>query len=122
MHGNAALPRKSGELQFQDPWEGEAFAMAVALCEQHLYEWSEFQERLIAEIASADQQAPETRPTYYESWLTAFEKLLDAKSILAQTSINRRVRQIKRESIPCAAPACRLASGPGRMMRLDEAD
>ena len=96
MHGNAALPRKSGELQFQDPWEGEAFAMAVALCEQHLYEWSEFQERLIAEIASADQPASATGPTYYESWLTAFEKLLDAKSILAQTSINRRVRQIKR--------------------------
>ena len=96
MHGNAALPRKSGELQFQDPWEGEAFAMAVVLCEQHLYEWSEFQERLIAEIASADQPASATGPTYYESWLTAFEKLLDAKSILAQTSINRRVRQIKR--------------------------
>ena len=96
MHGNAALPRKSGELQFQDPWEGIAFALAVALCEQHLYAWSEFQERLIAEIASADQPASATGPTYYESWLTAFEKLLDAKSILAQTSINRRVRQIKR--------------------------
>ncbi len=136
MHGNAALPRKSGELQFQDPWEGEAFAMAVALCEQHLYEWSEFQERLIAEIASADRQAPETRPTYYESWLTAFEKLLDAKSILAYGPESyslglRRLRFSHRSTAasdksngvyPCAAPACRLASFHGRMMRLDEAD
>ena len=96
MQGSIALPRKSGELQFQDPWEGEAFAMAVALCEQRHYDWSEFQAGLIDEIAVADQQASEVRPTYYESWITAFEKLLDNKNILAQTSINRRVRQIKR--------------------------
>ena len=96
MQGPAALPRRSGELQFQDPWEGIAFALGVALCEQRHYAWSEFQERLIAEIVSADRQPPETRPTYYESWLAAFEKLLDAKSILAQTAINSRVRQIKR--------------------------
>ena len=57
--------------------------------------WSEFQERLIAEITSADRQSPETRPTYYESWLAALEKLLDAKSILVQTTIDSRVRQIK---------------------------
>ncbi len=95
MHGPAALPRQSGELQFQDPWEGIAFALAVALCEQGHYVWAEFQERLIAEIASADRQPPETRPSYYESWLAALEKLLNAKNILAQTVVRRRVRQIK---------------------------
>ncbi len=95
MQGPAALPRRSGELQFQDPWEGIAFALAVALCEQRHYAWSEFQERLIAEITSTDRQSPETRPTYYESWLAAFEKLLNAKDILVQTAINRRVQQIK---------------------------
>ncbi len=96
MQGNAALPRKSGELLFQDPWEGEVFAMTVALCEQRHYEWPAFQSRLIDAIAIADKQSSETRPTYYESWLAAFENLLDAKNILAQTSINRRVRQIRR--------------------------
>ncbi len=96
MQGTAALPRKSGELQFQDPWEGEAFAMAVALCERRHYQWQEFQEHLIAEIARADQTAPDVRSTYYESWLAAFEKLLDTKNILAQTTLNRRVRQIQR--------------------------
>ncbi len=96
MQGPAALPRRSGELQFQDPWEGIAFALAVALCEQRHYAWSEFQERLIAEITSTDRQSPETRPTYYENWLAALEKLLDAKDILAQTVVSRRVRQIKR--------------------------
>ena len=95
MQGSAALPRQSGELQFRDPWEGIAFALAVALCEQGHYAWAEFQEILIAEIAGADQQPPETRPTYYESWLAALEKLLDAKDILTQNVVNHRVRQIK---------------------------
>ena len=95
MQGPAALPRQSGELQFRDPWEGIAFALAVALCEQGHYAWAEFQEILIVEIAGADQQPPEARPTYYESWLAALEKLLDAKDILAQNVVNHRVRQIK---------------------------
>lgn len=95
MQGAAALPRRSGELQFQDPWEGIAFALGVVLCEQRHYAWAEFQERLIAEITSADRQPTETRPAYYESWLAALEKLLDTKNILAQSVINRRVRQIK---------------------------
>ena len=95
MQGPTALPRQSGELQFRDPWEGIAFALAVALCEQGHYAWSEFQEILIVEIAGADQQPPETRPTYYESWLAALEKLLDAKDILTQNVVNHRVRQIK---------------------------
>ena len=56
MQGPASLPRRSGELQFQDPWEGIAFAMGVVLCEQRHYAWAEFQERLIAEITSADRQ------------------------------------------------------------------
>lgn len=96
MAGNAALPRKSGELLFNDPWEGEAFAMAVSLCEQGCYDWSEFQARLIGQIAIADQQDPEIRATYYESWLRAFEKLLEAKDILERKAIGKRVRNMKR--------------------------
>lgn len=59
MEGVAALPRKSGELIFQAPWEGEAFAMAVALCERDMYPWNEFQNHLITTIAvSEEQQLP----------------------------------------------------------------
>ncbi len=85
MGGAAALPRKSGELVFHDPWERRVFAMAVALCEQGLYTWDEFRDRLIAEIAAAEQAArtpPDApMPTYYQLWLAAFEQLLLAKGI-----------------------------------------
>ena len=96
MDGTTALPRKSGELLFHDPWEGEAFAMAVSLCEQGCYDWIEFQAQLIQQVAIADQQDPESRATYYESWLRAFEKLLQAKGILERKTISKRVKNMKR--------------------------
>jgi nitrile hydratase accessory protein len=87
MTGHAALPRSSGELVFHDAWERRAFAMAVSLCEQGLYQWDEFRDHLIAEIAAGEQAAgpnpqPEDLPSYYESWLVALEKLLAKKGIV----------------------------------------
>jgi len=81
MDGVAALPRKSGELVFHDPWERRVFALAVALCERGLYQWEEFRDRLIAEVAAVERTAgtgatASSLPTYYEHWLAAFEKLL----------------------------------------------
>ncbi len=78
MDGDGALPRANGELVFHDPWQRRVFAMAVSLCEQGLYEWDEFRDDLIAEIARAEGSQP---PTYYESWLAAFEKLLRVKGL-----------------------------------------
>ena len=93
MHGPAALPRSSGELVFHDPWEQRVFAMAVALCEQGLYQWEDFRDHLIAEIAAGAHRTqtdpthpPE--PTYYESWLAAFEKLLIDKGICTKEQLD----------------------------------
>jgi len=92
MSGVAALPRKSGDLVFHDPWERRVFALAVALCEQGLYQWDEFRDRLMAEIAAADQAGDSDadhppRPNYYESWLAAFERLLLEKGICSPEQI-----------------------------------
>jgi nitrile hydratase accessory protein len=79
----AALPRKSGELVFHDDWERRAFALAVSLAEQGLFEWHEFQQQLIAAVAEAERDDPE-HPTrgYYESWLVSLERLLAKKRLL----------------------------------------
>jgi nitrile hydratase accessory protein len=79
----AALPRKSGELVFHDDWERRAFALAVSLAEQGLFEWSEFQQQLIAAVAEAERNDPQ-QPTrgYYESWLVSLERLLARKQWL----------------------------------------
>ena len=86
MIGKASLPRSSRELVFHDPWERRAFAIAVSLCEQGLYQWDEFRDYLIAEIAAGEQAIgpnpqPEDLPSYYRSWLAALEKLLAKKGI-----------------------------------------
>lgn len=96
MDGVAALPRKSGELVFHDPWERRVFALAVALCERGLYQWEEFRDRLIAEVAAAERTAgtgatASPLPTYYEHWLAAFEKLLSEKGICIPEQGNARL-------------------------------
>ena len=100
MAGQAALPRQSGELIFQDPWEGIAFALAVALCEQGHYGWADFQTRLIAHIAAADRQEPDIRPTYYECWLNALETLLIDKDIVSQKKLTTRAGWLARMAAP----------------------
>lgn len=87
MQGNAALPRKSGELVFHDDWERRAFAMAVALAESGLFEWSAFQHRLIRSIADAERGDPQNPSRdYFESWLLSLENLLVEQGVLTDDS------------------------------------
>src|SRR5689334_7528151 len=79
INGPAAIPRRNGEPVFNEPWESRIFGAAVALCERGLFQWDEFRERLITEIASADAKASRgERPprAYYENFLSALEHLL----------------------------------------------
>jgi nitrile hydratase accessory protein len=82
MDGPYALPRKSGEMVFHDDWERRAFALAVSLAERGQFEWSEFQQQLIASIAEAERDDPRNPSRgYYESWLVSLEALLRRKGL-----------------------------------------
>lgn len=85
MAGASTLPRKSGEMVFHDDWERRAFAIAVSLAEQGMFDWSEFQQHLIASIAEAERDDPQ-HPSrgYYESWLVSLERLLAEKQLLGR--------------------------------------
>lgn len=84
MQTQSALPRKSGEMVFHNNWERRAFAIAVSLAEQGVFEWSEFQQQLIRAIAVAEQDDPQNPSRgYYESWLVAMEAILEEKRLLA---------------------------------------
>ncbi|MEM7346236.1 MAG: nitrile hydratase accessory protein [Chloroflexota bacterium] len=54
MDDAIALPRKNGELQFEEPWEARAFGLAVALNEQGTYPWKSFSEGLAHEIGQTE--------------------------------------------------------------------
>ena len=93
MEGQAALPRKNGELVFEEPWQGRVFGMAVALHERDLFEWEEFRRALIAQIAAA-----EARPgpfVYYEIWLRTFEELLAGKGLVTGAELDETTYQFE---------------------------
>jgi hypothetical protein len=69
MAGATALPRRNGELAFDEPWQGRAFGAALGLVQAHGLDWDEFRRHLVAAI----EHRPD-RP-YWESWLTALESL-----------------------------------------------
>jgi nitrile hydratase accessory protein len=81
--GDAALPRKSGELVFHDDWERLAFALAVSLADRGTFEWREFQQQLIESIREAERNDPR-HPSrgYYESWLVSLERLLETRRLV----------------------------------------
>ena len=93
MEGQAALPRKNGELVFEEPWQGRVFGMAVALHERGRFEWEEFRRVLIAQIAAA-----EARPgpfVYYEIWLRTFEELLAGKGLVTGAELDETTYQFE---------------------------
>ena len=93
MDGSTALPRKNGELVFEEPWQGRAFGMAVALHEQGAYDWEEFRQSLIAQIAAAEARGGPF--IYYEIWLATFEELLAKKGLISPDEVEETTYQFE---------------------------
>jgi len=81
----SALPRQpsSGdEPAFAEPWQAQAFALAVKLSEHGHFTWKEWAETLAAELQSAaDRGEPDDGSRYFHHWLAALERLVVAKRL-----------------------------------------
>jgi nitrile hydratase accessory protein len=85
-----AVPRDRDGPVFREPWEAQAFALAVALHERGLFSWSEWAQALGAEIKQAQQAGdPDTGETYYLHWLAALERLVAAKGVASPETLTR---------------------------------
>ena len=74
------LPRAGDEPVFREPWEAQAFAMAVALHQRGLFTWTEWADQLARTIAAARERGePDLGDTYYTHWLAALEALVSAR-------------------------------------------
>jgi nitrile hydratase accessory protein len=74
--------RDSDGPAFAEPWQAEAFALAVKLSEQGHFTWKEWAAALAAELrAAADRGEPDDGSRYYEHWLAALERLVTAKGL-----------------------------------------
>ena len=84
------IPRGPEGPVFREPWEAEAFAMAVALHERGLFAWSEWTAVLAEEIKRAQASAdPDTGETYYRHWLAALERIVAERGVTDAASLAR---------------------------------
>lgn len=85
------LPRDDGGPVFAEPWQAQAFAMAVTLSERGHFTWTEWAATLADELrAAADRGEPDDGTRYYEHWLAALERLVTAKGIVDAASLQTR--------------------------------
>ena len=85
-----SIPRDSEGPVFREPWEAQAFAMALALHARGLFTWSEWAATLATEIKRAQAAGdPDTGKTYYRHWLNALEHLVAEKGVTSADTLSR---------------------------------
>jgi nitrile hydratase accessory protein len=85
------LPREKDGPVFAEPWEAQAFALAVKLSEQGHFTWKEWAATLADELKSADDRGePDDGTRYYEFWLAALERLVTEKGLTNREAMHER--------------------------------
>jgi nitrile hydratase accessory protein len=99
---------------FAEPWQAQAFALAVALNERGLFTWSEWAAELSKQVADPDAAADGS--DYYEHWLAALEALITAKGVAGREAIDALSDAWRRaaQATPHGQPI-RLENDPGRV-------
>ncbi|MEM9247715.1 MAG: nitrile hydratase accessory protein [Pseudomonadota bacterium] len=69
---------------FAEPWEAQAFAMAVHLHARGAFTWDEWAAALSTEIHSGAARS------YYAHWLTALERIAAEKNLTSATELSER--------------------------------
>jgi nitrile hydratase accessory protein len=84
------VPRDADGPVFREPWEAQAFAMALALHARGLFSWNEWAAALADEIRRAQACGdPDTGETYYRHWLATLERLIADKGVATTETLHR---------------------------------
>jgi nitrile hydratase accessory protein len=122
------IPRDAEGPVFREPWEAQAFAVALSLQEAGVFTWSEWATALGDEIARAQAAGdPDMGETYYHHWLAALERLVAEKGAADAATLARYrdawARAADRtphghpiELAPADFPDDRLAEPPAGLM------
>ena len=77
------LPQDNEGPVFAEPWQAQAFAMAVKLCDEGHFKWAEWVEVFSLEVKRAQAAGdPDLGDTYYDHWLNALEKIVTTKKMI----------------------------------------
>ena len=91
------VPRRNGELVFEEPWQSRAFGIVVALTENRTCDYEEFRQRLIASIGQWDRDrgaTPEAVYVYYERWLESLERMVTERGLVTEDEIRTRAEAL----------------------------
>src|SRR5262245_36072569 len=84
------IPRDGEGPLFREPWEAQAFSMALALHQRGVFTWPEWAATLADEIKRAQAAGdPDTGETYYRHWLATLERLVSEKGIASGDTLAR---------------------------------
>ena len=84
------IPRDEGGPVFREPWEAQAFSMALALHQRGVFTWPEWATALADEIKRAQANGdPDTGETYYRHWLATLERLVTEKGVASEQTLAR---------------------------------
>ena len=76
---------------FAEPWQAQAFALAVTLSEQGHFTWKEWSAALAQELqAGASRGEPDDGSRYYEYWLAALERIVTTKGLAERSALITR--------------------------------
>jgi nitrile hydratase accessory protein len=85
------LPVDDDGPTFAEPWQAQAFALAVRLSAEGHFAWKEWSEALAGELkAASDRGETDDGSRYYEHWLAALERLVTAKGLTDTTTLTAR--------------------------------
>ena len=81
------LPRDEDGPVFAEPWQAQAFAMAVRLHEQGHFTWTDWAAALSDQIGAA---GPADTTEYYEHWLATLEVIVTANELTSVDELTDR--------------------------------
>ena len=85
-----ALPCDAEGPVFREPWEAQAFALAIDAHARGLFSWSEWAAELSAQIKAAQAAGdPDTGQTYYRHWLATLEALTIQKGAASRVQLEQ---------------------------------
>jgi nitrile hydratase accessory protein len=86
----ASIPRDADGPVFREPWQAQAFAMALALHARGLFTWPEWAALLTEEIRRAQAEGdPDIGESYYLHWLATLERIVAAKGVATAAMLAR---------------------------------
>jgi nitrile hydratase accessory protein len=86
-----SLPRDACGPVFAEPWQAQAFALAVKLSERGHFTWKEWAGTLADQLkAASDRGEPDDGSHYYHHWLAALERLVTIKGLTDWPALDAR--------------------------------